>query len=444
MGIGIGEAGRGDPQEFAAMESAVRLYCRTFDGVFTRARGATIFDQDGRPYIDFLAGAGVVNYGHNNPRIKRAVIDYLEDDGILQSLDLHTTAKLAFLRKFRDRILTPRGLDYRVQCCGPTGADAVEAALKLARKVTKRSTVVAFSEAYHGMTLGALAVTANPVKRAAAGVPLEHVLRIPFDGRRGPKVDTVAVLRTELARRREADKPAAIIVETVQAEGGVNVASPAWLRALAELAAAESIPLIVDDIQVGCGRTGHFFSFERAGIGPDIICISKAIGGIGMPMALTLIKPELDVWAPGDHTGTFRGNNLAFVAAAAALDYWGDGTLEAEVARHGDRIHDCLAAIAARHPGHCCEVRGIGMIRGLVWRDGHLANAVSRAAFRRGLIVETCGPDDEVTKVLPPLVITTDELEQGLSILSAAADEVAAQAEPLSLDREMRQVGSSP
>ena len=231
----------------------------------------------------------------------------------------------------------------------------------------------------------------------------------------------------------------------MQAEGGVNVASPAWLRGLAELAAAESIPLIVDDIQVGCGRTGHFFSFERAGIRPDIICISKAIGGIGMPMALTLIKPELDVWAPGDHTGTFRGNNLAFVAAAAALDYWGDGTLEAEVARHGDRIHDCLAAIAARHPGHCCEVRGIGMIRG-----SGLARRIPRATqsrerrSARGLIVETCGPDDEVTKVLPPLVITTDELEQGLSILSAAADEVAAQPQPLSLDRGMRQVGSSP
>jgi diaminobutyrate-2-oxoglutarate transaminase len=425
--VGIADTARSDLQDFALLESAVRLYCRTFDRVFTRARGASVFDQDGRRFIDFLSGAGVVSYGHNNPRIKRAVIEYLEDDGILHSLDLHTTAKLAFLRKFRDVVLTPRGLDYRVQCCGPTGADAVEAALKLARTLTRRSTVVAFSNAYHGMTLGALAVTANRHKRAAAGIPLEHVLRLPFDGQLGAGVDTIAVLRATLARRGAA-LPGAIIVETVQAEGGINVASPAWLRGLSEFAAAEGIPLIVDDIQVGCGRTGHFFSFERAGIRPDIVCVSKAIGGIGMPMALTLIRPELDQWKPGDHTGTFRGNNLAFVAASAALDYWRDDVLAVEVAQHGRRIRECLATIAARHEEHCAGVRGIGMIQGLVWRDGQLGSAVSRAAFARGLIVETCGPDGEVTKLLPPLVIAVDELEEGLAILSEAADEVATQA----------------
>jgi diaminobutyrate-2-oxoglutarate transaminase len=441
--VGIPEAGRDSVQEFAALESAVRLYCRTFDRVFARARGANLYDEDGRRFIDFLSGAGVLNYGHNNPDIKRAVIAYLEDDGVLHSLDLHTTAKLAFLRKFRELILAPRGLDYRVQCCGPTGADAVEAALKLARKVTGRSTVVAFSNAYHGMTLGALAATANPHKRASAGVPLEHVVRMPFDGRLGPEVDTVAMLRAVLARRGAA-QPAAVVVETVQAEGGVNVASPAWLRHLSELAAAESIPLIVDDIQVGCGRTGHFFSFERAGIRPDIVCVSKAIGGIGMPMALVLIKPDLDRWNPGDHTGTFRGNNLAFVAAAAALDYWRDGTLAGEIARHGERMRARLAAIAERYPAHCSEVRGIGMIQGLVWRDGRLGAATSRAAFERGLIVETCGPDGEVIKLLPPLVIGTDELEEGLSILSDAAGEVAARMNPQSLVRETKQARSAP
>jgi diaminobutyrate-2-oxoglutarate transaminase len=242
----------------------------------------------------------------------------------------------------------------------------------------------------------------------------------------------------------KATRPAAIIVETVQAEGGVNVASPEWLRALSELAAAEGIPLIVDDIQVGCGRTGQFFSFERAGIRPDIVCVSKAIGGIGMPMALALIKPELDQWKPGDHTGTFRGNNLAFVAAAAALDYWRDDALAREVAQHGVRMRDRLAAIAARHPQHCNEVRGIGMISGLAWRDGHLATAVSRAAFARSLIVETCGPDGEVTKLLPPLVIEADELEEGLGILSDAADEVAAQAAPRPAVRPHRQANSAP
>jgi diaminobutyrate-2-oxoglutarate transaminase len=413
--------------EFAVLESSVRLYCRTFDRIFTRARGATVFDEDGRRFIDFLSGAGVLNYGHNNPQIKQAVIEYLQADGILQSLDLHTGAKLAFLRKFRDIVLLPRRLDYRVQCCGPTGADAVEAALKLARKVTGRSTVVAFSNAYHGMTLGALAVTANPGKRASAGIPLEHVVRMPFD--LGPEVDTLAPLRAVLERRGAA-KPGAIIVETVQAEGGVNIASAEWLRGLSALAAAESTPLIVDDIQVGCGRTGQFFSFERAGIRPDLVCVSKAIGGIGMPMALVLIKPGLDQWKPGDHTGTFRGNNLAFVAAAAALDYWRDDALANEVVGHGERIRGALATVAARHPEHCSAVRGIGMIGGLVWSDGPMASAVSRAAFARGLIVETCGPDGEVTKLLPPLVIDDEDLEEGLAILSEAADEVAAQGVP--------------
>ena len=428
-------------EEFATLKSAVRFYCRAFDQVFSRALGAALFDRDGRRFIDFLSGAGVVNYGHNNPRIKRAVIDYLENDGILHSLDLHTTAKLAFLRKFRDVILTPRGLDYRVQCCGPTGADAVEAALKLARKVSGRSTVVAFSNAYHGMTLGALAVTANPRKRASAGVPLEHVLRMPFDGELGPGIDTLDDLRAALACDGSA-KPAAVIVETVQAEGGVNVASRAWLRGLSELATAQGVLLIVDDIQVGCGRTGHFFSFERAGIHPDIVCVSKAIGGIGMPMALALIKPDLDQWKPGEHTGTFRGNNLAFVAGAAALDYWSNGALEDEVAQHSRRMHDCLSAIATRHPEHCRGVRGIGMIKGLVWRDGYLGAAVSRAAFARGLIVERCGPDGEVIKLLPPLVIGADELEEGLAILSDAADEVAAEAEPPSFVGDIRQAAS--
>jgi diaminobutyrate-2-oxoglutarate transaminase len=291
------------------------------------------------------------------------------------------------------------------------------------------------------MTLGALAVTANPRKRASAGVPLGHVLRMPFDGELGPEVDTLAELRAVLSRSGSA-KPGAIIVETVQAEGGVNVASPAWLRGLSELAAAEGVPLIVDDIQVGCGRTGHFFSFERAGIRPDIVCVSKAIGGIGMPMALALIKPDIDRWKPGDHTGTFRGNNLAFVAAAAALDYWGDGALEDEVAQHSLRMHDRLSAITARHPEHCSEVRGIGMIKGLVWRNGRLGAAVSRAAFARGLIVETCGPDGEVIKLLPPLVIGVDELEEGLAILSDAAAEVAAEAEPRSVIGQIRQASS--
>ncbi|HEU4594572.1 MAG TPA: diaminobutyrate--2-oxoglutarate transaminase [Pyrinomonadaceae bacterium] len=415
-----GLVGRASPAEFDELESNVRTYCRTFDTIFTRARGASMFDQEGRRYVDFLSGAGALGYGHNNPRIKEAVIEYLRDDGVLHSLDLHTAAKLEFLRKFRDLILAPRGLDYRVQFCGPTGTDAVEAALKLARKVTGQSTVIAFTNAYHGVSLGSLAATASAHHRASAGLALQSVVRMPFENYLGPEVDTIALMRAMLARGSGLERPAAIIVETVQAEGGINVASVEWLRRLSDLAAAHGILLIVDDIQVGCGRTGTFFSFERAGIKPDIICLSKAIGGIGMPMSLVLVKPELDLWSPGDHVGTFRGNNLAFVAAAAALDYWREPDFEQQLERRSLLMRERLAAVAERYPDQCEGVRGVGMIQGLSWRDPSLTTPITRAAFAHGLIVESCGPNKEVLKLLPPLVIEDEELEEGLSILSHA------------------------
>lgn len=413
---------RGTPAEFDEMESSVRTYCRLFDRIFSRASGATMFDQHGRRHIDFLSGAGTLGYGHNNPHIKAAVIEYLQADGVLHSLDLHTTAKLAFLRKFRDLILVPRGLDYRVQFCGPTGTDAVEAALKLARKIMGQSAVIAFTNAYHGVSLGALAVTASANHRAAAGLSLQSVVRMPYEGYLGSEVDTIALLQSMLARGSGIERPAAIIVETVQAEGGINVASIDWLRRLADLAKCHRILLIVDDIQVGCGRTGTFFSFERAGIQPDIICLSKAIGGIGMPMALTLVKPECDLWCPGDHVGTFRGNNLAFVAAAAALDYWQTSEIEHELSRRSRKIRRHLIQIADRYPDHCAGIRGIGLIQGLAWRNPTLTSTILRAAFERGLIIESCGPNNEVVKLLPPLIINDDELEEGLALLSDAID----------------------
>lgn len=410
------------------MESAVRSYCRSFDAIFSRASGAVMFDQDGRRYVDFFAGAGALGYGHNNPHIKEAVVEYLRDDGVLHSLDLHTTAKLDFLRKFRDFILAPRGLDYRVQFCGPTGTDAVEAALKLARKVTGRGTVVAFTNAYHGVSLGSLAATASASHRAAAGVPLQFVTRMPFEGYLGREADAMAVMQAMLARGSGVEQPAAIIVETVQAEGGINVASTEWLRRLSDFAVGNGILLIVDDIQVGCGRTGTFFSFERAGIKPDIVCLSKSIGGIGMPLALALVKPEFDLWNPGEHCGTFRGNNLAFVAAAAALDYWRTSDIERQIERLAGKISGRLSELVEQYPGRCEGLRGLGMIQGLVLRDAALTSAVVRAAFARGLIIESCGPDKNVVKLIPPLIISDEELEEGLGILSDAVGDAVASA----------------
>lgn len=408
---------------FDDLESAVRTYCRSFPTVFTRAVGSTLYDEGGRAYLDFLSGAGALNYGHNPPHLKRRLLAYLEADGVTHSLDLATVAKREFLERFAAIVLAPRGLAYRVQFPGPTGTNAVEAALKLARKVTGRSVVAYFSDAFHGMTLGSLAVSGNREKRRSAGVPLSHALEIPYEGDPGEGVEGLELLEQALAGGGPA-RPAAVIVETVQAEGGVKVASVPWLRRLARLTREHGALLVVDDIQVGCGRTGPFFSFERAGIVPDVVCLSKSISGYGLPMSLVLIRPDLDVWSPGEHNGTFRGHNLAFVAGSASLDHWQDDALSRAVTEKGEAVGDVLTEIVAGWPPGACRTRGLGLIRGLELPDG-VASQVSREAFRRGLIVETAGPRGTVLKVLPPLTIDQADLAEGLRRLRDACDEVA-------------------
>lgn len=417
---------------FEAHESNVRGYIRSFPTIFTKALGAHLYDEAGNEYIDFFAGAGVLNYGHNDPHLKDAVMAYMEGDGIVHGLDMGTEAKQAFLKTFHEVILKPRGMDYKVQFPGPTGTNAVEGALKLARKVTGRHNVVAFTNAFHGMTTGALALTGNAGKRAGAGVPLANGTAMPYDGYLGKDMDSLAYLEKALTDAGSGlDMPAAVIVETVQGEGGVNVAGWKWLRRLRALCTKHDILLIVDDIQMGCGRTGPFFSFEPAAIKPDLICLSKAIGGLGLPMALILIRPDLDIWKPGEHNGTFRGNNLAFVAAVKALDYWRDDTLERDVVRKGRRIGERLSDMAERHPQGRLGVRGRGMIRGLVADDDDgLAGDICAAAFERGLVLETAGVNDQVVKVMPPLTIEDAVLENGLDILEDAVVAVLAERFP--------------
>ncbi|HSF42715.1 MAG TPA: diaminobutyrate--2-oxoglutarate transaminase [Thermoanaerobaculia bacterium] len=414
---------------FDRFESEVRSYCRSFPTVFTRGSGYRLFDETDREYLDFFSGAGALNYGHNHPELKRRLIEYLEQDGVTHSLDMATAAKREFLERFHRIVLRPRGLDYKVQFTGPTGTNAVEAALKLARKVKRRPNVAFFTNAYHGMTLGALAVTGNAAKRAGAGVPLDHAVPVPFEGYRGAGRDSLEYLESLLDDSSSGfDRPAAVIVETVQAEGGINVASFPWLRRLAALTRAHDVLLIVDEVQVGCGRTGTFFSFEPAGIEPDVVCLSKSIGGFGLPMALVLLRPELDVWSPGEHNGTFRGNNLAFVAAAAALDYWEDDSFAADVRRKSELACRLLEEVLERHPESRGSLRGRGLILGLDLPAEGLASRVSRAAFRRGLVIETAGARDNVLKLLPPLIIDDVGLRQGIDILEAALAEALEEA----------------
>lgn len=409
---------------FEEWESEVRGYIRSFPAVFDTARGSVLVDECGKEYIDFFAGAGTLNYGHNNPRLKPALLDYVERDGILHGLDMATTAKREFIETFCDVILKPRGLTYKLQFTGPTGANATEAAIKVARLATGRTNVIAFTRGYHGLSLGALATTAARQYRDAGGVPLGGVTFAAYEGYHGPDVDTIALLAKQLDDPSSGvDKPAAIIVECIQGEGGVHAASAEWLRSLVALAVQHGIVVIVDDIQAGCGRSGDFFSFEEAGILPDIVVLSKSLSGYGLPMSLVLLRPDLDVWEPGGHTGTFRGNNLAFVGATAAIRaYWTDGGFSDETKRKAAMLRGRLDSIAARHPG-VLEARGRGLFQGIAsLSDTGFAGRVSREAFANGVLIETAGSYSEVVKFLPPLTTDDETLMKGFDVVEAAVE----------------------
>ncbi|WP_017445189.1 aspartate aminotransferase family protein [Gayadomonas joobiniege] len=411
---------------FDQRESDIRAYCRLYPVVFKSAENARQTDADGQEYIDFFVGAGVLNYGHNNPQMKQAIIQYLQDNGVIHSLDLHTTAKQSFLEDFTKIILEPRNMPHKIQFMGPTGTNAVEAALKLARRVTGRQQIVAFGHGFHGMTLGALACTANSYFRGAAGVPLEHVKHLKF-GDSENLADDIAALEQLKKIYQDSSSgvtpPAAFLVETIQAEGGVNVAHPQWLEALDKLAKEFGSLLIVDDIQVGCGRTGSFFSFDEMDIDPDIICLAKGIGGYGTPMAMNLVKPEHDKhWSPGEHTGTFRGQNLSFVAGREALTYYQNDTLMQQVKTYGSQIKTAAEKLCAAHPTFA--LRGTGMIYGIDVGDGETAKQIVVESFNNGLLVSACGTGGRVVKLIPPLTIEQADLDEGLQILSEAVSTV--------------------
>jgi diaminobutyrate-2-oxoglutarate transaminase len=405
---------------FDDLESEVRSYCRSWPVVFDTARGSRVTDIGGRSYLDFFAGAGALNYGHNPPALKAPLMEYLARDGITHGLDMYTVAKGEFLRTFEDLVLKPRGLDYKVQFPGPTGANSVESALKLARKITGRESMINFTNAFHGMTLGALSVTGNSMKRGGAGIPLVHATPMPFDNYFDGTVPDFLWFEKLLEDSGSGlNEPAGVIVETVQGEGGLNPARIEWLQALEDLCRRHDMILIVDDVQMGVGRTGPFFSFEAAGIRPDIVCLSKSISGYGLPMALTLIKPELDQWGPGEHNGTFRGHNPAFVTATAALrEFWRDDTLERSTIAKGERVEAVLAELAASSDTVELTPKGRGLARGLAFSQPELAAKACGVAFERGLLMETAGPSDEVMKLMPPLTISDADLEEGLALVA--------------------------
>ncbi|SAI57491.1 diaminobutyrate--pyruvate aminotransferase [Bordetella ansorpii] len=423
-----------DLKIFERMESEVRGYIRSFPVVFSQARGSLLIDEEGTEYIDFFSGAGTLNYGHNNPVFKEKLVEYLQSDGVVHGLDMATSAKKRFLETVDRVLLKPRNWQYTLQFTGPTGTNAVEAALKIARQVKGRPNIISFTHGFHGVSGGSLAATANMKFRDAAGYALGNTTFMPYDGYFGPDVDTIAYLERMLDDPSSGmDKPAGVIVETVQGEGGVNVATLRWLKELEKLCHRHDMLLIVDDIQVGCGRTGSFFSFESAGIRPDIITLSKSLSGFGLPMSLVLMKPELDVWKPGAHSGTFRGNNLAFVTATQALEtYWASDAFATDVQRKERLVRDWLENLAHSYPNAGLSVRGRGLIQGLVsGNQPDLANRIAHMAFERGLVIETAGAHDEVLKVLPALTIEDELLTRGLDIIEASvAAALAEDAQP--------------
>ena len=415
-----------DTAVFERIESEVMSYARSFPVLFSKAKGAWLYDENGEAYLDFLAGAGTLNYGHNNPVLKEKLLAYLNEDYIVHGLDMHTVAKRNFLSVFEEVILKPRNMEYIMQFTGPTGTNAVEAALKIARNIKGRHNIITFTNGFHGVSLGSLATTGNSHHRGAAGVPLSGTSVMPYDGYMGDDFDTTEYIDKLLSDGSSGvDHPAAVLVETVQGEGGINAASFDWLRNLEKVCRKHDMLLIVDDIQAGCGRTGTFFSFDEVGIQPDIITLSKSLSGYGLPFAVVLMKPELDQWKPGEHNGTFRGHNPAFVTATAALDhYWRDNTFATEIKKKAGMIREVFTRIAEHYGSDWFRTTGRGMMQGLVCRDGELADAITSACFERKLVIETSGADDQVVKTLCPLTISEADLSHGLQVIADSVDAV--------------------
>lgn len=409
---------------FEERESQVRSYCRSFPVVFEKSKMSTLYDENGNAYLDFFAGAGALNYGHNNDYIKKQILEYIERDGITHSLDMFAGAKKDFLQIFQDKILQPRGLDHKIAFCGPTGTNAAEAALKLARKKKQRSGIFAFTGSFHGMSMGSASVTSGISFSKSIGVNRVGVTFLPYPFGFYNTFDTIAYMEEVLKDDHSGvELPAAVILETVQCEGGVCVAPTEWLKRLRDLCDRYDILLIVDDIQVGCGRTGTFFSFERAGIIPDMVILSKSISGYGLPMALLLIRPDCDIWEPAEHNGTFRGVQLAFVGAKAAIEYRESMDFDAQTQKKGKLLSEFIEKeILPDHPDF--ELRGLGLVQGIDVRDGALAKKITAECFANKLVMERAGRNDGVLKFMPPLVITEEELLRGARIVKDAINHV--------------------
>jgi diaminobutyrate-2-oxoglutarate transaminase len=423
-------------------ESAARTYARHVPIVPVRAQGMTVHGADGREYLDCLAGAGTLALGHNHPIVLAAMREVLDAGAPLHTLDLATPIKDDFTTALFDVLPPDFARDARVHFCGPAGTDAVEAAVKLTQTATGHRVVLAFTGAYHGMTAGAMAVSGLVAVRSPLAGPALDVTRLPYPysyrcpfGIGGAQGARVAARYTQALLDDPSSgvlPPAAMIVEPVQGEGGVIVPPDTWLREMRRITAERGIPLIVDEVQTGVGRTGKFWAIEHSGVIPDVLVLSKAIGG-SQPLAVIVYRAGLDSWAPGAHTGTFRGNQLAMAAGAATLRHIAEAGLSERAAQLGERITTELLRMATERT--CIgEVRGKGLMLGLELVDPDagagplgsrppapaLAALARTACLQHGLIVELGGRNDTVLRLLPPLIMTDGEADAVLERLAAA------------------------
>lgn len=403
---------------FETLESNVRYYCRRWPAVFASARGAVITAEDGTQYLDFFAGAGALSYGHNNPVLVDVAIEHLRAGRLTHSLDTFTVEKRQFLEAMQRYVLTPRQLDMVVQTVGPTGATAVEAALQLAQKISGRRAVLGFEGSYHGMTYRASSISASMAGREVSA-HLKDFVALPFVEHATDH--DLELLERTLRTPVDGEPIGAVIIEPTQGEGGARAFDPRYLRAIRTFCDEAGVVVIADEVQAGVGRTGPFFSFEGSGLDPDIVCVSKSISGLGLPMALNLIRRNLDTWGAGEFSGTFRGNNLAFATSTRMLEtYWADSTLEKQTELNGRTVRTALEAMALDAGERRFAVRGNGLLCGLDVGDTRLAADIAAAAFERRLIVETCGAGDTTVKLLVPLTIEEDQLLDGLARLADA------------------------
>ncbi|MGX9416018.1 diaminobutyrate--2-oxoglutarate transaminase family protein [Vibrio sp. WJH972] len=423
-------------------ESAVRSYPRRLPIAIKRASGLLVEDTRGQVYLDCLAGAGTLVLGYNHAEINQALKDQLDSGLPYQTLDITTETKRDFINQVNAFLPKELADNSVIQFCGPSGADAVEAAIKLAKQTTGRNTMFSFRGAYHGMTNGTMGMMGNlGTKARRTGLmsdvhfmPFPYNLRCPFGlgGDEGAKASIRYIERLLNDDEAGVMKPAAIIVEPVQGEGGVIPAPAFWLRELRRICDEHGILLIFDEIQCGVAKTGYNFAFEESGIVPDVLCLSKAIGG-GLPMSLLVLKKDIDTWNPGEHTGTFRGNQLAMVSGAKALEIIQRDNLVEHANIAGQYLRMGLEKIQSRV--NCiAEVRGKGLMLGVEVKhtngelnkfdeplpDGDLTLRIQRAALERGLMVEKGGRDGSVIRFLPPIIISFEQIDFALRVLEEA------------------------